>query len=80
LSSLKRLTSERISIVKTIPVTPELIAVLENALLDSYNFIDECEENIDHYSDNARKLLVVGVERRRQLAAITKDILERYSV
>ena len=64
--------------MKTIPVTPELIAVLENALSDSYNFINECEEDIDHYSGNARKILVVGLERRRQLAAVTKDILERY--
>jgi RNA binding exosome subunit len=64
--------------VKTIPVTPELIAVLENALSDSYSFISECEEDLDKYSGNSKKILVVGIERRRQLAAVTKDILERY--
>jgi hypothetical protein len=46
--------------------------------LDTFNVIEECEADLDHYTDNARKILVVGLERRRQLAAVTKDILERY--
>ena len=64
--------------MKTIPVTPELIQILEYAKTDSINFIDECETDLQHYSDNAYKLLVAGIERRKQLLAVTKDLLERY--
>lgn len=64
--------------MKTLPVTPELIAILENALSDSYDFINECEPEIDNYAANAKKILVAGIERRRQLLAVTKDLLERY--
>lgn len=64
--------------MKTIPVTPELLVILENAKMDSYNFISECEDEIEHYEANAKALLIAGIERRKQLLAITKDLLERY--
>ena len=65
--------------MKSIPVTPELLAILENAQQDSFNFIEECEDAIDSYEANAKKLLLVGIERRKQLLAVTKDLLTRYS-
>lgn len=65
--------------MKSIPVTPELLAILENAKLDSHDFIEECEAAIDSYETNAKKLLIVAIERRKQLLAVTKDLLIRYS-
>ena len=65
--------------MKTIPVTPELLAILENAKLDSLIKLYECEDTIDSYEDNAKKLLLLGIERRKQLLAVTKDLLTRYS-
>lgn len=65
--------------MKSIPVTPELLAILENAQLDSHDFINECEAAIDSYEANAKKLLIVGIERRKQLLAVIKDLLIRYS-
>ena len=65
--------------MKTIPVTPELLAILENAKLDSQDFIEECEAAIDSYEANAKRLLLVGIERREQLLGVTKDLLIRYS-
>lgn len=65
--------------MKTIPVTPELLAILENAKLDSQDFIEECEAAIDSYEASAKRLLLVGIERREQLLAVTKDLLIRYS-
>ena len=64
--------------MKTIPVTPELLAILENAKLDSQDFIEECEAAIDSYEANAKRLLLVGIERRKQLLAIINNLLERY--
>ncbi len=64
--------------MKSIPVTPELIAILEEALLDSQGVIAECDDELDHYTDNARKILISQIERKRQLQAIIKDLLERY--
>ena len=63
--------------MKTIPVTPELLAILKNAQLDSHNFIEACEDAVDNYE--AKKLLLAGIERRKQLLAVTKDLLTRYS-
>jgi hypothetical protein len=65
--------------MKTLPVTPELIVILESALSDSYDFINECEPELDHYEGNARKTIVAGIERRRQHIAIIRDLLDRYS-
>lgn len=64
--------------MKTIPVTPELLAILENAKMDSIHFISECEEELEHYENNALKLVLVGIERRKQLLAIINDLLARY--
>ena len=64
--------------MKTIPVTPELIAILDNALTDSYGFINECEDELERYEANAKNMLIAGIERRRQHLAIIKDLLERY--
>lgn len=64
--------------MKSIPVTPELLHILENARTDSHSFIIECEEDIDKYDANARSLLLVGIERRKQLLAVIKDLLDRY--
>lgn len=64
--------------MKSIPVTPELLHILENAKTDAYSFITECEEDIDKYEANSKLLLLAGIERRRQLLAVTKDLLERY--
>ncbi len=65
--------------MKSIPVTPELLSILDNAKRDSYSFIDECEEELDHYENNAKKMLIAGIERRRQLLAVIKDLIERYT-
>lgn len=64
--------------MKTIPVTPELLAILENAKMDSIGFITECEDELDHYEANTLKILLAGIERRKQLLAVTKDLLDRY--
>lgn len=64
--------------MKSIPITPELLAILANAVQDSLGFINECEGEINNYTDNAKKHLITGIERRRQLLAVTKDLLERY--
>ena len=66
--------------MKTIPVTPELLSILENALHDSLGFIDECEQELENYTETngVRKAVVHGIERRRQLIAVTRDLLERY--
>ena len=37
------------------------------------------EYNNTDYEDNAKKLLLLGIERRKQLLAVTKDLLTRYS-
>lgn len=66
--------------MKSIPVTPELIQIIENAVEDSMSTISECEEQLEHYSDNAKKLLITSLERRKQLLAIAKDLLERYKI
>lgn len=64
--------------MKSIPVTPELLYILENAKTDSYLLITECEEEIDNRGDNAKLLLLAGIERRKQSLAVIKDLLERY--
>jgi len=66
--------------VKTIPVTPELIAILENALLDSYSFINECEAELKDIvcGTSSHNLVVLGIERRKQQQAILRDLLDRY--
>jgi len=66
--------------MKSIPVTPELIQIIENAVEDSMSTISECEEQLEHYTDNAKKLLITSLERRKQLLAIAKDLLERYKI
>ena len=66
--------------MKTIPVTPELIQIIENAVEDSMSTISECEEQLEHYTDNTKKLLITSLERRKQLLAIAKDLLERYKI
>ena len=65
--------------MKTIPVTPELIVILENAKLDSLHFISECEEELEHYENNALKLVLAGIERRKQLLAVINDLLDRFT-
>jgi 5,10-methylene-tetrahydrofolate dehydrogenase/methenyl tetrahydrofolate cyclohydrolase len=65
--------------MKSIPVTPELLYILENAEIDSHSFITECEEDVDKYEANAKLLLLAGIERRKQLLAVIKDLLERYT-
>lgn len=64
--------------MKMIPVTPELIQIIEYAIEDSMSTISEYEEALEHYTDNAKKLVITGLERRKQLLAITKDLLVRY--
>jgi hypothetical protein len=64
--------------MKSIPVTPELLSILENAVSDSHDVILECEDDLEHYADNTKAILITQIERRRQLLAITKDLLERY--
>lgn len=62
--------------MKTLPITPELISILENALADSSGYIDECSEALDSYGTLARELVIVQIERRRQLLAVTEDLLK----
>lgn len=64
--------------MKTLPVTPELISILENALADSSRYIDECSEVIESYGGQTRELVIARIERRRQLLAVTEDIISRY--
>jgi hypothetical protein len=65
--------------MKMIPVTPELIQIIEYAIEDSMSTISEYEEALEHYTDNAKKLVITALERRKQLLAVTKDLLIRYS-
>lgn len=66
--------------MKTIPVTPELLQILADAKQDSLEFIRCCEKDLVNYTEQSsvHNALVLGIERRRQLLAITKDLLERY--
>ncbi len=57
--------------------TPELLEVLRVAADDNQEFIKECLENINFYDPRVRKDVLDRVERRRQLLAITRDILIR---
>ena len=66
--------------MKTIPVTPELLQILDDAKQDSLEFIGCCEKDLVNYTEQSsvHNALLLGIERRRQLLAITKDLLERY--
>lgn len=65
--------------MKSIPVTPELINILENALSDTTNTIYQAEKEIEQRKeDSVREIVLVEIERLKQLRAITKDIIERY--
>ena len=64
--------------MKTLPITPELISILENARADSSGYIDECSEAIESYGTHTRELVIAQIERRRQLLAVTEDIISRY--
>jgi hypothetical protein len=64
--------------MKTLPVTPELISILENALADSSGYIDECSEALESYGGHTRELVIARIERRRQLLAVTEDLLKRF--
>ena len=64
--------------MKSSPVTPELISILENAVGDSYDVIHECESEIDSYADNVKNIVIAQIERRRQLIAVTQDLIIRY--
>lgn len=64
--------------MRVMPVTPELLKILENARTDSRSLISECEAEIDNYTGNSRKIVLAEIEIRKQRLAIINDLLERY--
>ena len=64
--------------MKTIPITPELISILENSITDTQSLISEVESYIDKYTGNPRAIVDARLERRRQLLAVALDIITRY--
>lgn len=64
--------------MRTIPVTPELISILENSVEDTKSILSEVGANLDKYTGNARGVLDAQLERRRQLLAVALDIISRY--
>lgn len=65
--------------MKTIPVTEVLLEILKEAASDSYQYIEECEADLDKYSDKALEILLYKIEKRRQHVAVIKDLLDRYA-
>lgn len=64
--------------MRTIPVTPELISILENSITDTQSLISEVEAYIDKCTGDSRAIIESRVERRRQLLAVALDIITRY--
>lgn len=66
--------------MQSIPVTPILVSIFKDALADSYNFINNCENELKSYTSGSgvHSILLEGIEHRKQEIAVLKDLIERY--